>query len=70
MDNIFIYPIDAPTEIGEMVSPCLDGYTVYINQRLSNDGRKRAYRHALNHIRNNDFEGIGSVDEIESNAHI
>lgn len=56
MDRIHIYLVDLPCKVHEMVTPCLDGYTIYLNARLSDQGRMEAYSHALNHILNNDFE--------------
>ncbi len=67
MDRIFLYLIDLPTKIHEIVTPCADGYTVYINARLSSLGRMEAYDHAMWHIQNNDFERE-NVQEIESEA--
>ena len=55
MDDVFIYLIDLPARINEAVTPCLDGYTIYINQNLSKDKQLSAYAHALKHIANNDF---------------
>jgi len=51
-----------------MVTPCLDGYTVYLNARLSYAGRVRAYHHAIRHIERNDFEN-DDVQKIEEEAH-
>ena len=51
-----------------MVTPCLDGYTVYLNARLSYSGRVRAYHHAIRHIERNDFEAE-NVQKIEEEAH-
>ena len=67
MDRIFLYLIDLPTKIHEIVTPCADGYTIYINARLSSLGRIEAYDHAMWHIQNNDFEKE-DVQEIESTA--
>jgi hypothetical protein len=52
-----------------MVCPCADGnYTIYINDRLDHEHRQQAYRHALRHIEQNDFEKE-NVQEIEEEAH-
>lgn len=51
-----------------MVTPCIDGYTVYLNARLTYAGRVRAYHHAMRHIERNDFERA-NVQEIETEAH-
>lgn len=68
MDDIYVYLIDLPLAVREMVAPCIDGYTVYINSRLDHAGRVRAYLHALHHIENNDWERP-DVNQIESEAH-
>ena len=62
--------IDFKTSKGnEMVVANEDGsYTILINSRLSNDGQLRAYRHAMKHIQNNDFEKE-NVQKIEHDAH-
>lgn len=68
MDDIFIYIIDLPANVTEMVVPCLDGYTVYINARLSSADALESYKHALTHISNFDFEK-SDVQQIEASAH-
>lgn len=68
MDNIYVYIVDLPDRIDEMVTPCADGYTVYLNARLSYTGRTRAYCHALRHIERNDWSKA-DVQMIESDAH-
>lgn len=68
MEDVFVYEIDLPKGINEMVSPSPDNsYTVYIDRKLSDDGKMRAYRHALRHCCG-DFEGR-DVQEIEGRAH-
>lgn len=69
MDDVFVYLVDLPHSVKEMVTPCLGGYTVYINARLNDEQQKKAYQHALKHIRNRDFEKECSVDVIEAMAH-
>lgn len=68
MDDIYVYVVHLPYGIKEAVSPCFGGYTVYISEDLSMQGRHRAYQHALKHIRNGDFEKL-NVQQIESEAH-
>ena len=68
MDDVFVYLVPLPSSMDEIVLPCLDGHTVYINSRLSYDGQIKAYKHALDHIENLDFE-IADVQEIEYEAH-
>lgn len=54
--------------VREMVTPCFDGYTIYINARLSDLGQSEALNHAMWHISNNDFEKE-DVQTIEHLAH-
>ena len=68
MTEVYVYIVDLPDRVDEMVAPCLDGYTVYISSRLSYTGRVRAYCHALQHIERNDFE-MDDVQRIELEAH-
>lgn len=69
MDDIFIYFVRLPTKIREMVTPCADGYTVYIDERLDESQRMKAYRHALEHIKHGDLDGDTDVDKIEKKRH-
>ncbi len=68
MDDIFVYLTDLPDGIREMVTPCLDGYTVYIDARQSREECQLAYMHALHHIKNCDFEK-DNAQKIEIEAH-
>lgn len=68
MDNIYTYVTSLPNGLNEMILPCLDGYTVYIDDRLSDLGRMEAYQHAIEHILNRDWEKQ-NVQEIEIDAH-
>lgn len=68
LDNVFVYLIKLPDNIHEAVMPSFCGYTVYINQNLGYEQRKKAFAHALLHIRNRDFEK-DDVQQIEADAH-
>lgn len=68
MDNIYVYHIGLPDGIREMVTPCLDGFTVYIDKNLDEWSRQKAYNHAVEHITNNDF-CKADVQQIEWEAH-
>lgn len=68
MDDIFVYTVKLPPGIDEVVMPCLDGYTVYLDANLDHESRIKAYEHAVYHIRNHDFERP-DVQEIETEAH-
>ena len=68
MDEVYVYFIDLPNKINEVVTPCFDGYTIYINDKLDEIGRQKAYDHAMFHIINDDFNKE-DVQEIEWRAH-
>jgi len=69
MDDIYVYVVNLPPGINEMVTPCADGdFTVYLSAKLSSIGQQRAYEHALRHIQNHDFQKT-DVQQIESEAH-
>lgn len=64
MANTYTYLLDLPDGVNEMVCPCLDGFTIYINARLDHEHQQQAYRHALRHIERNDFdkEDVGMIE--------
>lgn len=68
MDDIFLYFVKLPEGIEEVVMPCIDGYTVYIDPTLSYHQQIEAYNHALRHIKNHDWEKH-DVQKIEYEAH-
>ena len=68
MDDIYVYCVPLPPGIHEMIVPCCDGYTVYIDEELDAEHRQEAYDHALSHALENDFEKE-NVQEIESLRH-
>jgi hypothetical protein len=62
---IGVYFLNMDTAVEEEVHPNEDGsFTIFINARLSNDRQMFAYRHALEHIMNDDF-GKYCADDIE-----
>jgi hypothetical protein len=67
-DNIYVYIVDLPPKVHEIVLPCFTGYTIYLDEKDSYEERLTAYNHALCHIKNHDFEK-SDVNEIESEAH-
>lgn len=68
MDNIYVYCVPLPDGVNEMVTPCADGYTVYIDVHLDKEHRIDAYNHAVRHVTSGDFEKT-DVQMIESVAH-
>ena len=69
MVDTFVYYVKMPSHINEYVVPCLDGYTIYINESLSDADQINAYAHAMRHIVEKDFEKY-DVQGIEMTAHI
>ena len=69
MDDVYIYTIDLPPTIKETVTPCVDGYTVYINRNLDELSRLKALYHALSHITGGDF-CKQDVQQIEFDTHL
>lgn len=68
MDDTFVYYAKLPNGVDEMVVPCNDGYTIYIDKDLSSEQMNKAYCHAIKHIENNDFSK-DDVQSIEKKAH-
>ena len=68
MDNVFTYLVDLPDGIREFVRPCADGFTIYVDEKLDDAHRQKAYQHAIQHIQNDDFSKT-DVQEIEYEAH-
>lgn len=68
MDDIFIYLTDLPSRVHDIVVPCADGYTVYLEIKDSMQRRMKAFEHAVGHIRELDFEKT-DVNIIEMEAH-
>ena len=55
MDDIFVYLVKMPRGVHEAVSPCDDGYTVYLDKDLTRERQIEEYYHAMSHIENGDF---------------
>ena len=69
MEDINVQLLDMDTMIPEhLVKNDDDTYTIFLNARLSRDSQLKYYHHALQHIKENDFEEK-NVQEIESEAH-
>jgi len=68
--DVYVKLIDIPvTSCREAVTENPDGsYTIFISSRQAPNIQLEAYEHALEHIRNNDFEKE-NVQQIEAVAH-
>ena len=69
MDDVYVYFQALPDGIKEMITPCVGGYTIYLDPRQSFESMRDSYKHALSHIEHNDFERE-DVQEIETKAHM
>jgi hypothetical protein len=67
----YIYRVNFNGGVREAVVPGTDGYSIYIQKDLNRNEAMEAYRHALRHIKNGDFDRdcVKDVQEIENNAH-
>ena len=70
MVDVYTYLVELPDQIEEMVVPCLDGYTVYIDQNLTAERRVSAFRHAMRHILRGDHEkaDVGQIERENNEA--
>lgn len=68
MDDIFVYLVDLPPKVAEMITPCENGFTIYLNARLSYQDRIKAYMHAMRHVERNDWDKT-EVQQIEYESH-
>lgn len=73
IDDLYIYYVEFPKDLSrehEIVMPCLDGYTIYINLNLDRKERFKAIEHAKEHIRSGDLDQHeGDVQKLEARAH-
>lgn len=65
--RIFIYFIDLPPHVHEMIVPCIEGFTVYLDIKDDDAHRQKSLIHALQHIERNDFNQ-NSVERIEADS--
>lgn len=72
MSDINVHLIDFPegAKGNEAVTLNEDGsYSVFINARAASNKQQEAYLHALEHIKNDDFSAVESVNVIEAKRH-
>ena len=67
-DNIYLYFVPLPVGIHEMITPCFDGYTIYLNSVDTYEQHKKSFFHAIKHIFSDDFDH-SNIQDIEANAH-
>ena len=67
LDDLYIRIIPN-LKVNEMITPCENGYSVYIKEELPEEKKIEALYHAYMHKHGNDFTKT-DVQNIESNAH-
>lgn len=68
-DDVFVRLTKMPSsKLHEFVTPCAEGYCIYINEALDRPHMLQAYNHAMEHIINDDWNKDG-VQEIEIIRH-
>jgi hypothetical protein len=69
MDDVYLYRLDLPSGVHEMVAPCADGsYTVYVSTRDTRERQMESYQHAIRHVQRRDHEKE-DVQATEMEAH-
>ena len=58
-----------PSNTSEMIAPCADGYTIYLDVKKDRTRQLKDYLHAVKHIRRGDFDNHGDIQLIEKEAH-
>lgn len=63
----YVREVPLPYEVKGMVTPNAedDGYNIYINSRLSEDQKRKAYEHEVDHIEDDDLFNDKPIEEIE-----
>lgn len=70
LDAVIVRLIDMPETIHGVTRKDAEGdYNVYINAKLSADGRAQAFRHEIEHIRLGHFYEVRSVADLEREAY-
>ena len=68
-DEYRVYMMPFPGDILATVRVDADGFpSIYINDALSPDAKKRAFAHELRHIADEDFYNDRSIEEVERDA--
>ena len=72
MDNFMVVYQNLPEKVNAftMYHAGDDYYTIILNSRVSYDCAKRAFKHELKHIQNNDFVRFKNVGRIEELTHV
>ena len=67
MDEYRVRLVDLPPKVGGMVSMDDEGfYNVYINSRLTWERQRKALRHELEHIADDDLRNTRPIEAVEN----
>ena len=69
MKAIFVEYHDLPTTIRGFTRENIDCYVIVINARMSEEMRRKTYRHELKHIENDDLASDKDIGIIETLRH-
>lgn len=63
----FVREVSLPFEVKGIVTPNAedDSFSIYINSRLSDDQKRKALKHEIDHIENDDFYNGKTIEEVE-----
>ena len=64
-----VYLVKLPATVHGAVRVDKDGFaSIYINQDLSPEAKKAAFRHEIRHIQHDDFYNDRTIEEVEESA--
>ena len=68
-DDCIVRLIDLPAAVGGLVAVDEDGFNnIYINARWGYKGQRRAYKHEVTHIDNDDAHNADDIRTVEARA--
>ena len=69
MDDCTVRLIDLPEAVGAILAVDEDGHNnVYVNARWGYNGQRRAYKHEMKHIVNDDMNNADDIRTVEARA--
>ena len=69
LDNYTVRLLDMPCSVKAMTAMDEEGYfNIYINSKLSREAQRKAVKHELVHIRNEDFYNNLDIRDAENRA--
>ena len=67
MDEYRVRLVDLPSRVGGMVSMDDEGfYNIYLNARLTRERQRKALRHELEHIADDDLYNTRPIEVVEN----